>query len=102
MIAAAREAGLACCGLVPQGRFLLALGILNRLRPASTEFSWEEYQERKAIEDLFLPAGMGESHQVLILATQGVERDLACLRPPEEWETPGGERHERIGGTREG
>ena len=102
VIAAAREAGLACCGLVPQGRFLLALGILNRLRPASTEFSWEEYQERKAIEVLFLPAGMGESHQVLILATQGVERDLACLRPPEEWETPGGERHERIGGMREG
>jgi len=89
VIEAAREAGLVSCGLVPQGRFLLALGILDRLRPAATEFRWEKYRERKAIEDLFLPAGMGESHQVLILATPGLERNLGCLRPPEQWETPG-------------
>lgn len=100
LIQAAREVGWVSCGLVPQGRFLLALGILDRLRPASTDFRWEEYRERKAIEDLFLPAGMGESHQVLILATPGLERNLACLRPPEEWETPGEEEHEAIGRAR--
>jgi len=88
VIDAARDAGLVSCGFVPQGRFLLALGILDRLPPASTDFRWEEYRERKAVEDLFLPAGMGESHQVLILATPGLERNLACLRPPELWEPP--------------
>lgn len=102
LIEAAREAGWVCCGLVPQGRFLLALGILDRLRPASKDFRLEEYRERKAIEDLFQPAGMGESHQVLILSTPGLQRNLACLRPPEQWETPREEGHEAIGSARGG
>jgi len=90
LIEAGRDARLTPLRLVSQGSFLLSLGILDRLEWGTDHFDWDEYRERKAIRDLFLPAGFGDSHKVLILATCDVERDLTGLRPPERWTAPGG------------
>jgi SAM-dependent MidA family methyltransferase len=86
--AAAAEAGCTAKGPVSQGRFLMALGILDTLRPPSEEFDWEELRERQAVQDLFLARGMGESHQILIIASEGMGLDLAGLAPPEQWRAP--------------
>ena len=88
ILSAARGAGLIAAGPVPQGRWLLALGILDRFPPARADFDWDEYRDRQALRDLFLPWGMGESHHVLVLATQGQEMDLRGLRPAGEWAVP--------------
>ncbi len=88
---AAREAGLATGGPITQARFLLALGVLECLAGPSERFDWNEYRDRKALQDLFLPGGMGESHQVLVAGTPGVEMNLTGLRPPELWSAPAGD-----------
>jgi len=85
---AAREAGLWAAGPVSQGRFLMALGVLDRLGTPGDRFSWDEYRNRKALQDLFLPGGLGESHQILVLGTPGLEMDLTGLRSPERWSAP--------------
>ena len=66
----------------------MALGILDALRPPGEEFDWNEMRDRQAVQDLFLPRGMGESHQVAILASEGMGLDLAGLSPPEQWRAP--------------
>ena len=105
---AARDSGLEARGPVSQSRFLLALGILDFLAEPRDSFNLDDYRDRKAIQDLFLPGGLGESHRILVLGTPGLEMGLAGLRPPELWAPPApedpapadpAEREER-GGTR--
>ena len=66
----------------------MALGILDRLGAPGDRFSWDEYRDRKALQDLFLPGGLGESHRILVLGTPGLAMDLTGLRPPERWSAP--------------
>ena len=94
---AARESGLVARGPVSQGRFLLALGALELLGKPGDRFNLDEYRDRKALQDLFLPGGLGESHRVLVLGTPDVEMDLAGLRPPELWTAPAPEDSEETG-----
>ena len=88
VLQAAAGAGLVARGPVPQGRFLVALGILRRFAGAGDAPEGQALRERQSIKDLFIPGGMGESHQILVLATPGLEMDLKGLRAPERWEVP--------------
>jgi SAM-dependent MidA family methyltransferase len=94
---AARDSGLVARGPVSQGRFLLALGVLDCIWKPGSVFSLDEYRDRKALQDLFLPGGLGESHQVLILGTPELEMSLVGLRPPELWTAPAPEDPEEAG-----
>jgi SAM-dependent MidA family methyltransferase len=61
------EYGLQLSGLVPQYRFLLALGILDEVaRMGEGKEEWEGLGERLTIKNLILPGGMGETFKVLI------------------------------------
>jgi SAM-dependent MidA family methyltransferase len=80
--------GLWARGPIAQGRFLLALGALDCLADSVEDTSFEKYRDRKALQSLFLPSGMGESHQVVVLGTPGLEPDLTGLRPPVRWPLP--------------
>jgi len=74
LIAWGEEYGLALTGLVPQYRFLLALGILDEVaRLGGEEEGWEGMAERLTIKNLILPGGMGETFKVLIQHT-GIEK----------------------------
>jgi Uncharacterized conserved protein len=84
----AGRCGLQARGPVTQGRFLLALGALDWLSGLEENPSFAAHQNRKALQDLFMPSGMGESHQALVLATAGCELDLRGLEPVERWESP--------------
>jgi SAM-dependent MidA family methyltransferase len=88
LLEAAQQAGLSARGPVPQGRLLLALGALDWLAKSGEDSSFEDYRSRKAVQDLFLPGGMGETHQAVFLATQGCDLDLQGLQPMERWEPP--------------
>ena len=68
-----------------------SLGALEVLPRLGDRFDWRIYRERKALQDLFVPSGMGESHQVLVLGTRGMESDLTGLRAPERWNAPPGD-----------
>ena len=66
--------GLELTGMVPQYRFLLALGILEEAaRVDEGQGSWEVMNERLTIKNLILPGGMGETFKVLI-QHKGIER----------------------------
>jgi SAM-dependent MidA family methyltransferase len=84
----ARRCGMQARGPVAQGRFLLALGALDWIAESEEDQSFTAHLNRKAVPDLFLPSGMGESHQALVLATPGCELDLQGLEPVERWEPP--------------
>jgi SAM-dependent MidA family methyltransferase len=59
--------GLEFSGVVPQYRFLLALGILEEAaRLDDGKGSWEDMEERLSLKNLILPGGMGETFKVLI------------------------------------
>jgi SAM-dependent MidA family methyltransferase len=66
LIVAGEEVGLHFTGLVPQYRFLLALGILERLAQLVEGKEEETLNERLTIKNLILPGGMGETFKVLI------------------------------------
>jgi len=84
----AGRCGLKARGPVAQGRFLLALGVLDWIAGSEEDPTVASHQNRKAVQDLFLPSGMGESHQALVLATPGCDLDLKGLEPVERWESP--------------
>lgn len=84
----AGRCGMRARGPVAQGRFLLALGALDWIAESEEDQSFTAQLNRKAVQDLFLPSGMGESHQTLVLATPGCELDLQGLEPVERWELP--------------
>jgi SAM-dependent MidA family methyltransferase len=66
--------GLELTGVVPQYRFLLALGILEEAaRVGEGRESWEAMNERLTLKHLILPGGMGETFKVLI-QHKGIER----------------------------
>jgi SAM-dependent MidA family methyltransferase len=61
------EYGLQLTGLVPQYRFLLALGILDEAaRMDEEKEEWEGMAGRLTVKNLILPGGMGETFKVLI------------------------------------
>jgi SAM-dependent MidA family methyltransferase len=66
LVMAGEEVGLQFTGLVPQYRFLLALGILERLARLVEKKGEEALNERLTIKNLILPGGMGETFKVLI------------------------------------
>jgi SAM-dependent MidA family methyltransferase len=67
LVACGEGCGLALTGLVPQYRFLLALGILEQLAQLDKEKrEAEALHERLTIKNLILPGGMGETFKVLI------------------------------------
>jgi SAM-dependent MidA family methyltransferase len=73
--------GLKLTGLVPQYRFLLALGILEQLAQLGQE-EGESLNERLTIKNLILPGGLGETFKVLI-QHKGIDRpELEGLRGP--------------------
>src|SRR5262249_18582795 len=82
----ARERGLCARGPVPQGRVLLALGALDWLGDSEEDSGFAALRERRAIRDLIQPGGLGETHQVVVLATPGCGLDLKGLLPVERWE----------------
>jgi SAM-dependent MidA family methyltransferase len=66
--------GLELTGVIPQYRFLLALGILEEAaRVGEGKGSWEVMNERLTLKNLILPGGMGEIFKVLI-QHKGIER----------------------------
>lgn len=66
--------GLELTGMVPQYRFLLALGILEEAaRVGEGKESREIMNERLTLKNLILPGGMGEIFKVLI-QHKGIER----------------------------
>ena len=68
------EVGLRLTGLVPQYRFLLALGIIDEIERLVEGKGEEEAQaERLTIKNLILPGGMGDTFKVLI-QHRGIER----------------------------
>jgi SAM-dependent MidA family methyltransferase len=73
--------GLELTGIVPQYRFLLALGVLEEAaRQDEGKGSWEAMNERLTLKNLILPGGMGEAFKVLI-QHKGIERpQLVGLR----------------------
>ncbi len=88
----AERAGARWLGLVPQGRFLLALGGLDyfaqpevpddadvRTRAA---IQVRGIREREAMKELVLPGRMGGRFRVMVLAAGDVPDDLAGLAPP--------------------
>jgi len=77
------EYGLKLTGLVPQYRFLLALGILEQLVQLGKGKGEEEaLNERLTIKNLILPGGMGECFKVLI-QHKGIDRpELEGLKRP--------------------
>jgi SAM-dependent MidA family methyltransferase len=77
------EYGLKLTGLVPQYRFLLALGILEQLAQLGNGKGEEEaLNERLTIKNLILPGGMGETFKVLI-QYKGIDKpQLEGLRGP--------------------
>ncbi len=83
------EYGLKFTGLVPQYRFLLTLGILERLAQLGTGKGEEEaLNERLTIKNLILPGGLGECFKVLI-QHKGLERpQLEGLRRPSQGVPP--------------
>jgi SAM-dependent MidA family methyltransferase len=59
--------GLGLTGVVPQYRFLLAMGILEEAaRVGEGKGEWEALNERLTLKNLILPGGMGEAFKVLI------------------------------------
>jgi SAM-dependent MidA family methyltransferase len=74
LILKGEEYGLELTGLVPQYRFLLALGILEEaVRVGDEKGSREAMNERLTLKNLILPGGMGEIFKVLI-QHKGIER----------------------------
>jgi SAM-dependent MidA family methyltransferase len=66
--------GLELTGIVPQYRFLLALGILEEAaRQDEGKGSWEAMNDRLTLKNLIIPGGMGEAFKVLI-QHKGIER----------------------------
>lgn len=66
--------GLHLTGLVPQYRFLLALGILEEAaRVGEGKAEWEALSERLTIKNLILPGGIGACCNILI-QHKGMER----------------------------
>lgn len=67
------EYGLQLTALVPQYRFLLALGILDEVaRMGEGKEEWEGMAERLTVKNLILPGGIGETFKVLVQHT-GIE-----------------------------
>jgi SAM-dependent MidA family methyltransferase len=83
LIACGEGCGLQLTGLVPQYRFLLALGILEQMAQLGKGKGEEEaLNERLTIKNLILPGGMGECFRVLI-QHKGIDRpELEGLRGP--------------------
>lgn len=83
LIACGEGCGLQLTGLVPQYRFLLALGILEQMAQLGKGKGEEEaLNERLTIKNLILPGGMGECFKVLI-QHKGIDRpQLEGLRGP--------------------
>ena len=68
--------GLGLTGVVPQYRFLLAMGILEETaRVGEGKGEWEALNERLTVKNLILPGGMGEVFKVLI-QHKNIERPL--------------------------
>ncbi|MCJ7663601.1 MAG: SAM-dependent methyltransferase [Desulfobacterales bacterium] len=67
LIACGEGYGLELTGLVPQYRFLLALGILEQAAELGKDKGeGEALNERLIVKNLILPGGMGETFKVLI------------------------------------
>jgi SAM-dependent MidA family methyltransferase len=83
LIACGEGCGVKLTGLVPQYRFLLALGILEQVAQLGQgKGEKEALNERLTIKNLILPGGLGEGFKVLIQHT-GIDRpELEGLRGP--------------------
>jgi SAM-dependent MidA family methyltransferase len=92
LIAWGEEYGLQPTGLVPQYRFLLALGILDEVaRMGEGEAEWGGMAERLTVKNLILPGGMGETFKVLIqhkgLETPQLDGLRGNIQGGEQWST---------------
>ena len=65
---AGERAGLAVAGFTTQASFLLACGLLDRLREAGPPESLAYLREAAAVQTLTSPTEMGELFKVLALA----------------------------------
>jgi len=74
--------GLAFTGLTTQSRFLLSMGILEKLARLDAKTTVARYRDIVAVKQLVAPAGMGEAFKVLI-QHKGVESpELRGLQSP--------------------
>jgi SAM-dependent MidA family methyltransferase len=68
MVAAGREAGLELTGFTTQKNFLIGAGILEELQTVTGEESSEVeiVRHNRAIQELIMPGGMGDTFKVLV------------------------------------
>ena len=93
---AARDTGLEARGPVSRRGFSWRSGSWIAWGSRGNSFNLDEYRDRRAIQDLFLPGGLGESHRVLVMGTPDLEMSLSgaedprrCGAPPPD-KIPGG------------
>jgi SAM-dependent MidA family methyltransferase len=77
--AAGEQAGLDCPGLVTQAQFLMGIGEETQFSDAFEDTRLPQERAKRALQlkHLVMPAGMGETFQVLVLS-KGVERGKAA------------------------
>ena len=74
--------GLHAAGLTSQSAFLLALGILEKLRAMEGRRPVESYLDTVAVKQLIMPSGMGDTFKVLV-QHKGVDAPARrSLHPP--------------------
>lgn len=82
LIRAAERAGWRSCGITNQMRFLISMGLLERIESIAGRADVGSVRERLALRQLIQPGGMGEQFKVLIFRRGEVSGDLRGLRDP--------------------
>ncbi|MEE8111753.1 MAG: SAM-dependent methyltransferase [Acidobacteriota bacterium] len=75
-------AGWRLCGITDQMRFLISLGILDRIESLAARTDPQGIRERLGLRQLIQPGGMGEIFQVLIFRRGQAPGDLLGVRDP--------------------
>ena len=79
---AAADEGMTTLGWTTQGRFLIALGVADRIAALSGATDPEQVARRMAMMSLIHPEGMGERFRVLVLGKGAGRESLTGLRDP--------------------
>ena len=73
LVRAGRSAGLELTGFTTQKNFLLGAGVLEEMREVADPADYESVRHNRAISELIMPGGMGDTFKVLVQHT-GVEK----------------------------
>lgn len=77
------ELGLHSLGFFTQRQYLMNSGILSKLQEhqETDPFVGLQSKRNRAIRQLIMPGGMGDTFKVLVQAKGGVEAELDCIKP---------------------